>query len=85
MSTATMTSKGQLTVPADVRAKLGLRPGAKVDFVTNGEGEVVLKRKTADIRALKGIFAHRGPPLTIEEMDEAIGRAVVEDFKHSVS
>jgi antitoxin PrlF len=34
MAVATLTSKGQITMPLSVRNALGLRPGAKVDFVS---------------------------------------------------
>lgn len=40
----TMTVKGQVTIPKKIRDALGLRPGAKVDFAVNQEGEVVLQR-----------------------------------------
>jgi len=85
MATATVTSKGQVTIPAAVRKRLRLRAGSKIDFVENKAGETVIRPKTGDIRKLYGIVKYDGPPLTIEEMDEAIGAAVVEDFKRSVS
>jgi antitoxin PrlF len=85
MSTATMTSKGQITVPAELRAKLGLRAGVKVDFVINAAGEVVLRPRTADIRSVRGLIAYSGPPVSVEDMNEAIGEAVAEAFKRSLS
>jgi AbrB family looped-hinge helix DNA binding protein len=80
-----MTSKGQITVPAEVRAKLGLRAGVKVDFVVNAGGEVVLRPRTADIRSLRGMLTYDGPPVSIEDMDRAIGDGVVEAFERSRS
>lgn len=44
MSTSRLTSKGQATIPADVRAALGLKPGDSVEFRLNDAGEVVLRR-----------------------------------------
>ena len=85
MATATVTSKGQVTIPAAVRRRLRLRAGSKIDFVENKAGETVIRPKTGDIRKLYGIVKYDGPPLTIEEMDDAIGAAVVEDFERSVS
>jgi AbrB family looped-hinge helix DNA binding protein len=38
---STLTSKGQVTVPLEVRRRLGLRPGDRVEFVTEGERTVV--------------------------------------------
>ena len=85
MPTATMTSKGQITVPAEVRAKLGLRAGVKIDFVVTAGGEVVLRPRTADIRLLRGMLPYKGPPVSIEDMDKAVGEGVVEAFKRSLS
>ena len=84
MPTATMTSKGQITVPAELRAKLGLRAGVKVDFVTNASGEVVLRPRAADIRSLRGLIPYDGPPVSIEDMNNEIGEAVVAAFERSV-
>ena len=85
MPAATMTSKGQITVPAELRARLGLRAGVKVDFVVNAQGEVVLRPQTADIRSLRGLIAHTGPPVSIEDMEEAVGEGVAEAFERSLS
>ncbi|HZK99239.1 MAG TPA: AbrB/MazE/SpoVT family DNA-binding domain-containing protein [Caulobacteraceae bacterium] len=85
MAIATMTSKGQITVPAAVRARFGLRAGAKVDFAVNEAGELVLRPRTGDVRALRGMISWRGPAVSIEAMDEAIGAAVSEAFERSIS
>ena len=84
MPTKTMTSKGQFTMPASERARLRLVPGSKVDIVVNAAGETVLKPRTGDIRALRGIIKYDGPPVSIEEMNEAIGRAIVESYEQSI-
>jgi len=85
MATATVTSKGQVTIPAAIRKKLRLHPGSKIDFIENKAGETVIRAKTGDIRKLYGFLEYDGPPLSIEDMNEAVGRAVAEDFKRSVS
>jgi antitoxin PrlF len=41
VATATLTSKGQVTIPKDVRSKLGLRPGDRITFVEENEGFVM--------------------------------------------
>jgi antitoxin PrlF len=79
-----MTPKGQITIPADVRKKLRLRAGSKVDFVENKAGETVIRPKTGDIRKLYGFIKYDGPPISIEEMDEAIGETIVESFEQSI-
>lgn len=78
MPAATMTSKGQITIPAEVRAKFRLTAGTRVDFVENGAGELVLRPKTGDIRKLRGIIKYDGPPVSIEDMDRGIGEAIAE-------
>ena len=82
---ATMTSKGQITIPVAVRRKLRLKAGSKVDFIENKAGELVLKPRTGDIRELYGIVKYDGPPLSIEEINEAIGDAAAESFRRSIS
>ena len=85
MPSATVTSKGQITIPVEVRRRLRLHAGAKVQFVRNDAGETVIRAKTGDIRNLFGCLKYDGPPLTIDEMNEAIARHVVQDFKRAVS
>ena len=85
MTIATLTSKRQITLPADACEKARLVKGGKVDVRVNEAGEIVLRPKTGDIRRLRGILKYDGPPVSIEEMNESIGRAIVESFKRSVS
>ena len=73
-----MTSKGQVTVPKDVREDLGLEAGTKVAFVRIGPGEYRLRAKTVNIMDLRGFANYDGPPISVEEMDQAVGRAVAE-------
>lgn len=76
----TMTSKGQLTVPKEIREILGLKEGTKFS-VTIENGNVVARPKNRSIMELAGILgkAPNGKSLTIEEMDTAIGDMLVED------
>jgi len=43
MSVATMTSRGQVTIPVDIRRELGLEPGTRLDFVPQSGDTVVLR------------------------------------------
>ena len=85
MPIATVTSKGQITIPIETRTRLRLVPGTKISFDLNAAGETVLRPKTGDIRALRGILKYDGPPVSIEAMNEAIGDAIAEDYLRSVS
>ncbi len=74
MTTAAVTSKGQITIPIEVRVKLGIKPGDRVRFVENENGEIVLKAKTGSIMDLRGMWKWTGKPATIEEMNEVIAK-----------
>jgi len=83
MPTATVTSKRQITLPAETCRKLRIVPGSKIDFVTNEAGETVLRPKTGDISRLHGIVKHDGPPLSLEAIDRAIVEATVARYQRS--
>ncbi len=88
MPTITMTSKGQITLPAATRAKLRLVKGAQMDVNETADGKIVLSPRSAkkgDIRRLRGIVKYNGPPVSIEEIKQAIGDAVAEDYLRSIS
>jgi AbrB family looped-hinge helix DNA binding protein len=72
MPTATMTSKGQITIPVQVRRALGLDAGVRVDFYEIESGEYVLRPRTHSIKELEGCMAYSGPTITIEEMHQAL-------------
>lgn len=79
MSTATMTTKGQVTLPREVREDLGLKEGDKIDFEKIG-GRYVLRPRNRSAMELAGVLHRPGAKtLTIEEMDEALGDALRED------
>jgi len=71
-------------VPAELRARLGLRAGVKVDFVINAQGEVVLSPRTGDIRLLRGLVAYTGPAMSIEDMEQAVAEGAAEAFERSL-
>jgi AbrB family looped-hinge helix DNA binding protein len=74
MATAAVTSKGQITIPLEVRKKLGLKPGDRVRFIEAENGEFIFKAKTGSIMDLKGCVPWTGKPVTIEEMNETIAK-----------
>ena len=72
MPTATLTSKGQITIPQAVRAALGLHAGTKVDFVPVADGFKLVPHRN-EASSLKGRFAGRvARPVSIAAMDQAI-------------
>jgi AbrB family looped-hinge helix DNA binding protein len=75
MPIGTVTTKGQITIPKEVRDRLGLSAGSRVNFVFDRKGGLTLKPVKTDIRSLRGIIkSPLGRPVTIEEMNEAIRR-----------
>ena len=68
MPTATLTSKGQTTIPKAVREYLRLRPGDRMEFILEENGRVVLVPAVVDAPELKGILPPPGKPVTIEKM-----------------
>jgi len=75
MATATLTSKGQVTIPAEVRAELGVNAGDRIEFVEIGEGQFAIVAATRSVKELNGIFRNRvRKPVSIEEMNATISR-----------
>lgn len=85
MPTATVTSKGQVTIPAETRKRLRLVAGSKIDFVQNAAGETVVRTKTGDIRELRGFFKYDGPPVSLDDMNRTIRKSASERYKRSLS
>jgi len=74
MTAATVTSKGQITIPREVRQKLGVDAGDRVEFIEVAAGEFALKAATEDIRSLKGMIRRPRRPVSIDAMNAAIKR-----------
>ncbi len=75
MPSATLTSKGQVTIPKTVRELLGVKPGDQLDFVVDDEGRVVVRAGTVHVQDLKGLLQHpRRRPVSLREMQAAIAR-----------
>ena len=72
MSTATVTSKGQITIPADVRNRLGVEAGDRLEFVELAEGGFLIQPATDDVRSLRGLLRKPATPVSVAAMDEAI-------------
>jgi AbrB family looped-hinge helix DNA binding protein len=75
MPTATVTSKGQVTIPKSVRDVLQIDSGDQIDFVVTERGDVLVRGVNVDVRELKGLLKRpRRHGVTIEEMNKAILR-----------
>lgn len=74
MPSATMTSKGQITVPKDVRTALGVGPGDRLAFRIAADGTVTVEAETVDLRSLRGSVKSRVHGVTLDEMNDIIRR-----------
>lgn len=72
MPTATVTSKGQITIPAAVRAALGLDAGSRVEFVETEKGKYAIVPATSSVSSLKGMLRLPAKPVSVEKMNNAI-------------
>jgi antitoxin PrlF len=72
MPSAIVTSKGQITIPIEVRKALKIRPGVRINFYETYPGHYSFIAKTGSIRDLKGILPKLGYVPTIEEMNQAV-------------
>lgn len=73
MASATVTSKGQVTIPLDVRNQLGLGAGDRIEFILNDEpGRYEILPANRSVTALKGIIRKPAKPVLIEEINSAI-------------
>ena len=73
MATSTVSTKGQIVIPAAVREELGLGAGSRVEFLKTPDG-YLLKAATGSITALKGILSWPRKPVSVEMMHAVVRR-----------
>lgn len=72
MTTATITSKGQITIPAEVRHALAVDAGDRVEFVQIEPGQFLFMAANRSVKELKGMLGKPGKAVSVEEMNRAI-------------
>ena len=72
MSIATVTSKGQITIPCAIRNALGLHAGDRVEFVELHQGQFAIIAATMPVTALKGLIRKPKTPVSIDQMNQVI-------------
>ena len=72
---ATLTSKGQITLPKEIRDRLELNAGSILDFQLLGDNTITARQVLPDARRLRGLLKspHAAPP-TVAQMDKAVSR-----------
>lgn len=78
MSIATVTSKGQITIPVEVRRALRLHAGTRVEFIQRPSGSYELVPATISVKDLKGVVKAPRKPVSIDDMNEAVVETAVE-------
>ena len=75
MAAATLTSKGQITIPVRVRTALGVDAGDRVEFVEMEKGQFAIIAATRSVRELNGLlYRKERKPVSIAEMNAAIAK-----------
>ena len=74
MTTATLTSKGQITIPAIVRQALQVDTGDRVEFVEIEPGRFEMVAATRSVTELKGMFGKSAKRVSIADMNAAIAK-----------
>ncbi|WP_338924528.1 AbrB/MazE/SpoVT family DNA-binding domain-containing protein (plasmid) [Pseudomonas silesiensis] len=72
MATATLTSKGQITIPAQVRIALGLETGDRIEFVEMENGQFAIMAANHSVHSLKGLIGKPATVVSLDEMNAAI-------------
>ena len=77
MPVATVTSKGQITIPIEVRTALGLQAGDRVQFIEGANGAYEIRPANQSIRALRGALSKYAPsaPVTVDDMGTSTAAA----------
>ena len=69
MSEATLTSKGQITIPADIRKSMAISPKDRLTFTPMPDGTVVMRAKNKSLLSLKGMLKPAlGVAVSVAEM-----------------
>ena len=72
---ATLTSKGQLTLPKEIRDRLNLDAGAILDFQIQDDNTINARHVQPDARRIRGLLkSPHAAPLTVKQMDDAVAK-----------
>jgi antitoxin PrlF len=76
---ATLTSKGQITLPKEIRDRLRLDAGSLLDFQILEDNTITVRQVQPDARRIRGLLkSPHATPLTVQQMDEAVSRHLSE-------
>jgi AbrB family looped-hinge helix DNA binding protein len=75
---STVTSKGQVTIPVQIRRALGLHAGSKLEFIADGPNAARFVRKVTSSKSLPAWQPPEGRHLSVEDMDAVVAQAALE-------
>jgi AbrB family looped-hinge helix DNA binding protein len=78
---ATLSSKGQATIPKAVRDRLQIKPGDQFKFFFHPDGVIILPKISTT--RLKGMIPKSAQPVSLEQMDRAIAEGATERFRRT--
>jgi antitoxin PrlF len=78
-----MTSKGQVTVPAELRRELGLQPGDRVEFVREN-GTIRVRKAESIVMKLAGSVKSQGRPLEPDEIHDFVAQGIADDYEQEL-
>jgi len=76
MSVAKVTSKGQVTIPSDIREAWQIEPGDQLVFYTGSNGRLNVRVRRPRVGAGRGVIAHDGSPISRHATGQAVAEAV---------
>jgi antitoxin PrlF len=79
---STLTTKGQVTIPKEMRDQLHLAPGDKVKFFIQPDGRVVILPKLP-ASALRGMFRSRVGSVSLEDMEAGVAKGATRRFQRA--
>jgi AbrB family looped-hinge helix DNA binding protein len=74
VAVATVTSKGQVTLPVEARRRLGIRAGTRLEFIVKDGDTLEVVRVGGSVRDLKGLLPRPRRKLSLQDIDAAIAR-----------
>jgi AbrB family looped-hinge helix DNA binding protein len=80
-----VTAQGQISVPAEIRKRLGIGPGSVIEWEEEGEKIIVKRAGKYTSEDIRRVLFPNGPPkrVSIKQMKEAIGRGIAERYARS--
>ncbi|WP_109507013.1 AbrB/MazE/SpoVT family DNA-binding domain-containing protein [Nocardioides speluncae] len=80
MVVATLTSKGQITLPKEVRDDLGVEAGSKIAFIRTSRDTYAIRVTGKPLMRLSGSLKYDGPPIDADEYERRFAKALAEKF-----